>query len=266
MKSDEQIAKELQDEDLRGEEFKEVAIQDRTNELPLHSLQPISNGPAPFYDNHAGFSPMPLPANNIQQVPAVIIDPVPLNPKYLKVLKFASTTKWIAILDCLLCFIYILTGLFVLILLIFLPVLGYFGGAKLLRPLLVAYMIYQILVTILRIALIAIADNAIYTVLTVFIIIFTIAIFVFLVKFFRLLGDVTPQERLEILELMKGNRGARQPAMNNPPQIVYGIPAQYPPQQYQPQQYQPQQYQAQQYQPQQPAQPYFPGTGYKLDN
>lgn len=265
MKSDEQIARELQEE-----EFKEVAIQDRSNNPPQIPENP---SPAPYYDNHAGFQPMPQTQpvySNVPQQPyyqpgpSVVLETIPLNPKFQRIIAYSRTTRWIAILDAILCFIYILTGLFVLVLLIFLPILGYFGGARLLKPLLIAYMIYEILVTILRIALIAMANNIIYTILTVLTIIFTISIFVFLVKFYRMLNDITPLERLEILTIMRGPLQARQPDLNNPP-VVYGVPANYQQYQGQPNNYP--QYQPQPAQPFQPGQqPYMTGPGYRLGN
>lgn len=103
-----------------------------------------------------------------------------------------------AIFDCLLVLIFIASGLYPLIILIPLPIMGYFAGRNLSRCLLIAYMIFIILMIIFRAILVLVIDYVLFTILTIFVIIMEIVFFGYCIKLFKLLRTISEDERLHL--------------------------------------------------------------------
>jgi hypothetical protein len=99
-----------------------------------------------------------------------------------------------AIADCFIVLIYILILFFWLLILLPLPILGYYAGYYLHRGLAVAYLAFEVLMIALRVLFMVFFPDIAFIVLSSLAIIFEIIIIGFIIRFIMLVGELTPDE------------------------------------------------------------------------
>lgn len=187
-------------------EFREIQIQDQS-ENPRSPFILIPAGSRP-----GGFQPITI--SNLESVAPIIAPLDERDLKYQKVLKSSRVMRLLSSLDTILCFFYVLIGFYVLLFLVVFGILGYVSAYKLLRPLSMSYIIILIVVMILKI-LLAANEGLIGAVLMIMYFIVEGFILFYSLKFFRLLGTLDPQERLELLMLQNGPINSRSSRLMN---------------------------------------------------
>ena len=233
MYSQEGKAREFNEQD-----FKEVQIRDFSGAGSYPSYAANTFSPQPAYESsNPGFRPVeldrpyPPPLNNGQPIQLVMEQAPGISPpnardvKFQIVLSQARVIKWIAVVETLFCILFIVSGLFFLIFLLILPILGYFAARRLSRRLMLAFMLYLILIIILRIILIAVVDNTFFRIIEVIMILINLGFLRYSIRFYRLLGTIDPQEKAELLILQNGvsrnppPSNAQDPAMQFQPEV-----------------------------------------------
>jgi len=134
---------------------------------------------------------MPRPPTQ-DLVPAVVVSVGAL--RYLGVRQKARFIKWMAILDCFICLLFVLSGIYFLLALICLPILGYFAGRNYNGRLCIAYAVYLVVMLVLRTVLIIVVEDLIYTVvqtLVMFVEAFSVWV---LVRFYKETQKLSPEE------------------------------------------------------------------------
>ncbi|CAG9315346.1 unnamed protein product [Blepharisma stoltei] len=214
MNSGVQIPVQFHDSD-----FREVQIQDQS-ENPKSPFIMIPAGSRP-----GGFQPIAL--SQLDSVPPIVSPLDPKDIKYRTVLKHSKRMRLLTILDMILCLLYLLIGQYILLFLAFFALLGFFSSFKLSRGLLMSYIITLIFIMILKI-LLAAEGGAVAAVLMILYFVVEAIILYFAIKFFKLLGTLEPQERLELLMLQNGpvssNQGITRSEAAQPVQIPIGRP------------------------------------------
>jgi len=126
----------------------------------------------------------------------------------LILMQYARSVRWFSVIDCFILVIYVLTFFWLLVLLP-LPILGYFSGYKLNRPLAIAYIVFIILMILLRILLMAVLQYVVFIVLALIAIVFEVFILIRVLRFFRLMGQMS----LTDIETCRAYiRGGRRPS------------------------------------------------------
>lgn len=219
-KSDEQMARELQDA-----EFREIEIRDASPQPPQPSYvmgqpvyQPANTGFHPLYmqapiisqTQQGPYYPQQYPADGLPYNQPTVTNISPQDQKFNRILHFARFVRWMAVFDCIIIFLFILGGLIFLLILVPLPVMGFFAGRYLSRPLSVAYAAFIVIIIALRIAIMAIMDDIVFYILSVIVIMIELIILRYVIVFFRLLRGITLDERKQLLTIQNGPM-ARQP-------------------------------------------------------
>lgn len=155
--------------------------------------QMMGSQPQPGYPNIIS---QPVVALEIQSEPA-------LSTNQIILLAYARSVRWFSVIDVFILVIYVLTFFWLLVLLP-LPILGYFSGYRLSRPLSVTYMVFIILMIVLRVLLMALFQYVVFIVLAMIAIIFEVFIFIRVVRFFKLMG-IMPQHEVETCRLFIKN-------------------------------------------------------------
>jgi hypothetical protein len=146
-------------------------------------------GPQNYADN-----PPPNQQNAIAQPVVLEIQSEPaMSRNQVMLLHYARTVRWFAVIDCFILIIYVLVFFWLLILLP-LPILGYFSGYRLNRPLAAAYIIFIMLMIILRVLLMAVFQYVVFIVLALIAIAFEVFIMIRVIRFFRLMGTMNLTE------------------------------------------------------------------------
>lgn len=204
----------------RTDEFQEIIIEDRSpNTINLEN------------SNNPGFQGVPVGYLNQQGQNENVL--------YSQVRRLANLVKVGSVTNSILCFTFIVSGIYILSVLSFLPVIGYFGAQRLNRRLLILYLVFTAFIIIIRLGLIRAAVRLEYIFVAFISTVFSIIFFVYSVKLIRIIGKITSNERLEILELMnkpydprreklqnEGPTVLLQPEMQNVPRFV-GVPMQF---------------------------------------
>lgn len=99
-----------------------------------------------------------------------------------------------AIADCFIVLIYILILFFWLLILLPLPILGYYAGYYLNRGLAVVYLVFEVLMIALRVLFMVFFPNIAFIVLSSLAIVFELVIIGIIIRFIMLVGELTPEE------------------------------------------------------------------------
>ncbi|CAG9318667.1 unnamed protein product [Blepharisma stoltei] len=124
------------------------------------------------------------------------------NAVYSSIIGYAKFTRWYSIIDCLICLIFLISEFYYLVLLIFVPIIGYLAGYHLNKLLLTGYIIYEVIISVIRVLIIPISNFLLFKVLTTMTVIFTFFIVLFLIRFYRHLGKINEEEKQEIHVLL----------------------------------------------------------------
>jgi len=228
--------------ELNEQEFNEVQIRDLSGPGAYPQFGSNAFSPQPVYEvGNAGFRPVeldrpyPPPLNNGQPIQVVMEQAPGITPpnardiRFQMVLSQARIIKWIAVVETLFCILFIVSGLFFLIFLLILPIMGYFAGRRLSRRLTIAFIVYLVLIIILRIILIAVINNTFFRIIEVIMILINLGFMRYSIRFYRLLGTLDPSERAELLILQNGvsRNPPPNPASQDP---VAQFQPEYPPQ------------------------------------
>lgn len=124
--------------------------------------------------------------------------------KFSQVIQFGKFVKWVSIIEFFMIFTYLILGLpFLLILLIF-PIIGFFAAKKIYKPLGVVYLMYLLASVIVRLILMVYLMNLAFIIVGSFIIVFNSICIRYLVKFLKILKELSPEDRAELLVLQNG--------------------------------------------------------------
>ena len=190
MKTDEEVAREMQ-----AQEYE------------------VYSGANPNRDSYGPPPPSHFMGSAMSYQPPMVIPITQRDVKFQNVLRFSRFVKWMSIVDSVICLLFIF-GLFPLMILIFLPIMGFLSSQKLNRKLAIGYLVCLAVIAILRLLLAIFAYYWFFRILQILIIIFEIVVARYVLKFYSLLGTLTEQERQELLILQNGiyypNQGALQ--------------------------------------------------------
>lgn len=114
---------------------------------------------------------------------------------YANVAYLANIVKWMAVLDSVICVLFILGGVYWALFIIALPIFGYCSAKNYHPNLAVCYLLYLLLVIVLRIALAISIDDEAYRVSQTLIILLQFVIIVYDVRFIVILYKLSEQER-----------------------------------------------------------------------
>lgn len=124
--------------------------------------------------------------------------------KFGQVIQFGKFLKWVSAIEFFTIFTYLILGLaFFLFLLVF-PILGFFGARKIYKPFGVVYLMYLIGSVLLRIILMATFAYIPFIIIGCFAVVFNLICIRFLVRFLKVVKDLSPEEREELLILQNG--------------------------------------------------------------
>ena len=124
--------------------------------------------------------------------------------KFSQVIQFGKFVKWVSIIEFFIILTYLILGLAFLLILFIFPVLGFFAAKKIYKPLGVVYLMYLIASVIIRLILIVYFTNLAFIIVGSFIIVFNIICIRYLVKFLKVLKELSPEDRAELLVLQNG--------------------------------------------------------------
>lgn len=168
---------------------------------PIPPAYPRATGPAqPYYGygqpaySQPQYSQQPLYVSQPAVAMAVVQPERPITPKQHTVFVYARGIRWMAIADCFIVLIYILILFFWLLILLPLPILGYYAGYYLNRGLAVAYLVFEVLMIALRVVFMILFPNIVFIVLSSIAIVFEVIIIGFIVRFIILVGELSPEE------------------------------------------------------------------------
>lgn len=233
-KSDEQIARDFQDAEFREIEIRDASPRPNQPIQPNYVIgqpvyQPANTGFHPMYmqapitsqGTQPPYYPQQYPAEGMPYNQPTVNAISPQDEKFLRILHFARFVRWMAVFDCIIIFLFILGGLIFLLILVPLPIMGYFSGRYLNRHLAMAYMVFIVLIIALRIAVMAIVDYLAFYILTIIVILIELIILRYVLIFFKLLGTISLDERRQLLTIQNGPIARLPNMVNNPaPQQV----------------------------------------------
>ena len=114
-------------------------------------------------------------------------------------IRYGRFVRWMAIFDVLIVILYVLSGVFFLLLLLPLPFLGYFAGRRFNRPCALAYGVFLVVMVALRILLMVFFFEVLLVVFMTIGIVLEIIVFYFVVQFYRVVGTLDEQEKADAI-------------------------------------------------------------------
>ena len=128
-----------------------------------------------------------------------------------------------SVIEFFLIFTYIIVGALFLLVLLFIPVLGFIAGKKLNKCLTIFYLGYLMLSILVRIILIVAYKNVIFIVIGTLVIVSNLIAIRYLIKFLSLLKSLTDQEKTELLILQNGVPSRKSDVQYPQENINYGL-------------------------------------------
>lgn len=119
--------------------------------------------------------------------------------KFNTIRHYAKIVKTMSVIDLLLMLLFLIGGVFYLVILMPLPIAGYLAGYKLNRNCCIGYMVFLVCIVAIRIAFIVVIGRLIYTLVQTAIILMELGVLRFVFVFYKMLGILSQQERQELL-------------------------------------------------------------------
>jgi hypothetical protein len=188
MKADEQVARDVHDA-----EFKEIQLRDASDHQPSES----SLTHAPIYQaGNTGYSPQSVfSAYQLPQNPQAAAVQSESNQVQHRVLRMQKMLKWLSVADIVAILFFMVGMYFFLLVLLPLPLFGFFAARRLSRPLTICYSVWMCFEVLIRLVLEFVTGNYIaFYVINFLLIVFDIWVLVVVIRFFRLLGQITATE------------------------------------------------------------------------
>ncbi|OMJ92931.1 hypothetical protein SteCoe_4140 [Stentor coeruleus] len=175
------------------ESFKEIIIQDNSESKNI------------IYIPNNNFSCKPIQGDQAIDPQTTSIIPIcERDLKFTQVIHFAKFMKWMSLLEFLMVFTYIIPGTIFLLVLLFVPVLGFIAAKKLHKCLGITYLVYLMLSILLRVILMVATGNLIFIIVGTLIIVSNLIAIRYLVKLLKIIKSLSDLEKRELLILQNG--------------------------------------------------------------
>lgn len=191
MKSDEEIAQEMQ-----AKEYQDLQLREQP---PYPDILYVPNNPLP---QHAGFQPSNAPPMT-EHGPSAPMDQMIQEPT-MKLLYYAKIVRWVSVIEAIISFVFLIMRFGPLALLALISFSGYIAGLKFHKGWSIVFMLFICLELIAKFVLILI-HGRVLEIVVFGLISFAVDLYILALtfRFFRLLRRVTEVERLELICLRK---------------------------------------------------------------
>lgn len=124
--------------------------------------------------------------------------------KFSQVIQFGKFLRWVSAIEFFTVFTYLILGLVFFLFLLVFPILGFFAAKKIYKPFGVVYLMYLIGSILLRIILMATFAYLPFIIVGSFAVVFNLICIRFLVRFLKIVKELSPEDRAELLILQNG--------------------------------------------------------------